>query len=148
MPKYRYIPHWPDEQKVNVIFTNTHTGYTVKDKNELKENTRVPKTGKPSVGLLPGKALYEVAKQQEFGANKHGRHNWREGYPFSKLVDAMGRHYFEVLSGDLYDKESGALHFAAIALNCLYILEFWDEHQEWNDLYMNKESKEKLEGKK
>jgi hypothetical protein len=77
---------------------------------------------KPPMGLLPGKALAEVAKVLAHGAEKYAPENWRkvEG---SRYLDAALRHLFAYRDGEENDPESGLSHKAHAACCILFMLE-------------------------
>ena len=78
---------------------------------------------KPSLGLLPGAALLEVAKVLDFGAVKYDEHNWRQGFVWSRLYDASLRHIFAYIGGEDKDPESGLSHIAHAICGLLFLLE-------------------------
>jgi len=79
--------------------------------------------GKPKMGLVPQKALLEVAKNMTFGASKNGVYNYLEGMPLMRLMHALYRHTNSLATGEDIDPESGIHHAAAIASNAMMILE-------------------------
>ena len=50
--------------------------------------------------LLPVRALIEVAKVFEAGANKYASRNWEKGINLSRYMDSGLRHAFKWLRGD------------------------------------------------
>ena len=80
--------------------------------------------GKALMAAIPPKALLEVGKVLEFGARKYERDSWRD-VPDAKTryTDALARHLYQSLSGELTDGESGLSHLAHLACNALFILE-------------------------
>lgn len=66
--------------------------------------------GKPSVTLIPSEAILGTANALTYGAKKYGRHNYREGIAFSRLVDAAMRHLLAFIDGEDVDVESGNPH--------------------------------------
>ena len=92
--------------------------------------------GKPRMSLLfqfP-RALKEVVRAAEYGAEKYGERTWdkvENGVP--RYLDAMMRHPFDAAeAGDLFsrDRESGRLHMAHEILNALMLLELHLRGQE------------------
>lgn len=79
--------------------------------------------GKPRMGLLPQKALIEVAKVLTFGAKKYAPDNWRKVPELrQRYYDAALRHLAD-FKYEENDKESGLSHLAH-AMCCLsFILE-------------------------
>lgn len=91
---------------------------------------------KPLMSLLPFEALREVAEILTFGAVKYGHHNWRLGMKWSRIQDAMLRHYEAFARGEDFDPESGKLHTAHLACNALFLLTYQllniGEDDRWN----------------
>lgn len=80
-------------------------------------------TGKLRYDLIPAKCLEQIAKILTFGAEKYGENNWQ------KLEDAKNRYYAALerhqqakRQGEQYDKESGLLHSAHVAVNAIFML--------------------------
>ena len=69
------------------------------------------------------KALAEIAQTLSFGAEKYETHNWRDGFIWSRLEDAMLRHYAAYQNGEDIDKESGISHLAHMCFCALVLLE-------------------------
>ena len=80
--------------------------------------------GKPPMSMLPGAALVAVAEVLDFGAQKYGRDNWRQGFSYSRLVDAMLRHIYAFQEGEDYDPETGLNHIAHAACCALFLLHY------------------------
>lgn len=91
--------------------------------------------GKPSIGLIPNKALVQIADVFDFGAKKYGRHNYREGLQFSRLIDAAYRHLGAFNDGEDLDPESGKSHIAHLGCCVTMLLTFMKEHPELDDRY-------------
>jgi len=80
--------------------------------------------GKPPLGLLPRRALVEVAQVMAFGADKYGKHNWRKGMAWTRLSDAALRHVYAWIDGEDNDTETGYNHLAHAACCLLFLLEY------------------------
>jgi hypothetical protein len=80
--------------------------------------------GKPPLGMISRMALEEEAKVMEFGRQKYGRDNWREGMDFSRLVDAALRHVYAFADGEDHDKETGLSHLAHARCCLAFLLEY------------------------
>lgn len=80
--------------------------------------------GKVPLELLPVEALTEIAKVLAFGAEKYGRHNWRKGMAWSRLVGAILRHLFAWVQGENKDPESGLSHLAHAGCDILFLLTY------------------------
>ncbi|MEA3639923.1 MAG: dATP/dGTP diphosphohydrolase domain-containing protein [Lamprobacter sp.] len=103
-----------------------------------RDNLHVPgakdDAGKPRMGLVLfgfQNALVEVAKVGTFGAKKYSDNGWEhvdDGQ--ARYTDAMLRHIFG--AGNT-DPETGLLHMAHAAWNCLAVLELMLRNREWED---------------
>lgn len=80
--------------------------------------------GKPRMSLLPAHPLTEIAKVLTFGAQKYEAHNWRKGFDYSRVMDALQRHLHAWNEGEDIDPESGLSHLAHAGCNILFLLEF------------------------
>ena len=80
--------------------------------------------GKPPLGLISRIALEEEAKVMEFGKQKYGTHNWRQGMDFSRLMDAMLRHTYAFADGEDLDPETGLSHLAHARCCAAFLLEY------------------------
>jgi hypothetical protein len=67
---------------------------------------------KPSMSLVPPKALQEVAKVFTFGAKKYGEDNWRKGFKYRRLLSAGMRHRNAFNCREDLDEETGLCHLA------------------------------------
>ena len=105
---------------------------------ELKENGRKFDTDiskKPSIGLVPLKAIWEIAKVMSFGAQKYDRFNWKEGIRYSRLSDAALRHLIQFIEGEDIDSESGLPHLAHCGCCITMLLEMTMDRQDLDDRY-------------
>lgn len=92
-------------------------------------------SGKPRMSLLSPIALEKVAQVMTFGAKKYDDNNWRQGFPFTRILDAVGRHMNQYQQGETYDKESGVSHLAHACCGLFMLLEFEDTKPELDDRY-------------
>lgn len=81
-------------------------------------------TGKVPLELLPVEALIEIAKVMAFGAEKYGRHNWRKGMAWSRLVGAILRHLFAWMLEEDKDPESNLSHLAHAGCDILFLMSY------------------------
>lgn len=91
--------------------------------------------GKPPMALLDHHALTEIAKVLGFGARKYDDHNWRKGFPFSRLVSAAMRHISAWNSGEDNDPESGLSHLAHAGCCLMFLLSLHNDKPELDDRY-------------
>lgn len=92
-------------------------------------------SGKPRMSLLSPIALEKVAQVMTFGAQKYDDNNWRKGFPFTRILDAVGRHLNQYQQGETYDKESGVSHLAHAVCGLFMLLEFEDTQPGLDDRY-------------
>lgn len=69
-------------------------------------------TGKPKLSLIPSEPLMDLARVFMFGAEKYGKGNWRSGFDYSRLYDAVMRHLMAWFEGEDMDPESGLPHLS------------------------------------
>jgi hypothetical protein len=81
-------------------------------------------SGKPEYGLIPAKALDDIAKVLTIGAQKYSRENWKQ-VPDGprRYFDALQRHSWAYKAGELTDPETGLPHLAHAAACLLFLLE-------------------------
>lgn len=79
---------------------------------------------KPSLALIPGSALVEIANAMALGNRKYGPANWRVD-PVEALVyaNALLRHMEAWIDGETMDPESGANHLGHAAANAIILLD-------------------------
>ena len=78
--------------------------------------------GKPPLSLIDRQALEEIAHVMRFGAGKYGRHQWRTGIEYSRLLDAALRHLYAFADGEDLDAESGLSHIAHAGCCVVFLL--------------------------
>ena len=78
---------------------------------------------KPGMDLLPVAAKREIAAVFDFGAKKYARHNWRNGFNYSRLIAAAERHIDFFNDGEDLDPESGKSHLAHAGCCIMMLLE-------------------------
>lgn len=80
-------------------------------------------SGKPGMDLLPVEAKKAIAEVFDFGAKKYARHNWRNGFNYSRLIAACERHLDAFNDGEDLDPESGKSHLAHAGCCLMMLLE-------------------------
>jgi hypothetical protein len=90
--------------------------------------------------LIPWGAMAKVAEHYHKGAQKYSAHNWRKGYEWSKSFAAMMRHATNFWNGQDIDPETGSPELAAVAFHALTLLEFMDQHPDFDDRYKGESS--------
>jgi len=78
--------------------------------------------GKPSLGLVPGIAITEIAKVLDFGAKKYDRYNWAKGMKWSRLYDASLRHLFAWIDKNSIDEETNLSHLSHSACCIMFLI--------------------------
>lgn len=91
--------------------------------------------GKPDVSLLSSIAVLKIAEVMTFGKKKYDAHNWRKGFPYSRLLSAALRHVFAYVGGETLDPESGISHLAHACCCLMMVLEFEKTKPELDDRY-------------
>lgn len=78
---------------------------------------------KPRYSLVPFPALRAVVRVLTFGANAaHPKNDWATAFTVEDHLDAMFRHLDRAVSGEVYDPESGELHYAHAASRLLFVI--------------------------
>jgi Domain of unknown function (DUF5664) len=93
-------------------------GYIVPPTTALKFDN-----DKPGMDLLPVEAKKAIAEVFDFGAKKYARHNWRNGFNYSRLIAACERHLDAFNDGENLDPESGKSHLAHAGCCLMMLLE-------------------------
>ena len=68
--------------------------------------------------------IKNVSYVSKLGADKYGIYNYQKGMDWSRLMDALCRHFIHYLYGDLIDIESGKDHRYHILAN-IYMLTYF-----------------------
>lgn len=87
------------------------------------------------MGLVPPRALMELAEVYTMGAQKYAAHNWTKGMKWSRIYDAVQRHLNQFWAGEDMDQESRLCHLAHAAWGLFTLLEFRRLHPELDDRY-------------
>jgi hypothetical protein len=90
------------------------------------------------MSLIDPSFLTGVAQVLTFGANKYGKHNWRNGIHISRLVDAALRHINAFNSGLDLDEESGLEHL--YHATCCLMMASRFSNTAWDDRYVERPS--------
>jgi len=91
--------------------------------------------GKPQLGLIPVEFTVGVGQGLTYGAEKYGKHNFRDGIEFSRLLDAALRHLQLEVAGVKEDHESGLPHWAHAAASLAMYAYMKEQKPEMNDLH-------------
>ncbi len=93
----------------------------LKDLLKKKEATKHD-SEKPKVSFIPKEGLFEEARVLEYGAEKYGKNNFKDGMDWSRLIDASFRHLIAFASKEDVDQESKLSHLAHIKANMSILL--------------------------
>jgi hypothetical protein len=76
------------------------------------------------VHLIPPEAIWNIAKIYQYGAEKYAERNWEKGMDWSRMYNSAMRHLLAFWQGQDFDGESGMLHVAHAAWNCIGLLTY------------------------
>jgi hypothetical protein len=96
--------------------------------------------GKPDLSLLSPIAINKIASVLTYGKGKYDAHNWRKGFPFTRVSSAVLRHVFAWIGGETNDPETGISHLAHAACGLMFLLEFEETHPQNDDRYKGGQS--------
>lgn len=91
--------------------------------------------GKAPIGLVSAIALEGLARVLEMGAVKYGKHNWRKGLHWQRVIDAAFRHLNSFNAGIDLDDESGLNHLDHAMCCLMFLREYYALHPELDDRY-------------
>lgn len=69
------------------------------------------------------------------GESKYGSHNWREGFKWTRVLDAASRHLVAYTNGMDKDPDSGRSNLAHVAACIFMLLEFEETLRKSDDRY-------------
>lgn len=107
-------------------------------------------TGKPSITMIPSGPLKDLAQVFMFGAKKYGKGNWKEGFVYSRLLDAVYRHMMAWFEGEDLDPESGLPHLSHATWGLIILRHFetngggFDDRKEMPGMQRNEECEQIL----
>jgi len=93
--------------------------------------------GKPMISLIPSEFIEGCATALTFGASKYGKHNFRKGMAWTRLMDSMQRHYLAILRNEDIDPESKLPHIDHIAANVAMLKYMMEHFPEKDDRHKN-----------
>jgi hypothetical protein len=91
--------------------------------------------GKAAWYLMPWDALEEILRAFEFGAEKYGPWNFRNGMKWSRPFSALCRHIFAWWRGEDNDPESGLSHLAHAGACVVMLLVYIRNNPDQDDRY-------------
>lgn len=124
MPKS--FDEWADAVTTEANRFNKQTSMASPEESNTKDTN--PKTAfgaaKPSVSNIPAPALFMLGIVMALGAKKYGPLNWRtDPVSYSTYFNGMMRHAMSAWDGEDIDPESGVLHMAHAAANCMILID-------------------------
>ena len=86
--------------------------------------------GKPQVSLVEPSYVLGTAQILTFGADKYGKDNWKTATAedIQRYRDALLRHLYAYLGGEINDPESGEPHLYHISCNVMF-LDYFDRRE-------------------
>lgn len=90
-------------------------------------------TGKTLYNLIPPYPLEQIAKVFTKGAEKYAPHNWKKGMPWSEVEGSLIRHLEAYRNGDDFDDESGLYHMAHVAVNAIFLIDYYRSNPKYDD---------------
>ncbi|MHB8098104.1 MAG: dATP/dGTP diphosphohydrolase domain-containing protein [Sulfuricurvum sp.] len=88
-------------------------------------------SNKNQLSLIDPLFITELGQVLTFGASKYSPNNWQLCSDSTRYKDALLRHLYAYLSGELTDPESGLPHTSAIAFNTM-ALRWFDRNSNEN----------------
>lgn len=83
--------------------------------------------------LIPTSPMEEIVKVFTMGAMKYKDRNWEKGMKWSRPLAALERHLHSFKSGEDFDQESGLLHLAHVAVNAMFLLQYYKTFPQGDD---------------
>lgn len=116
----------------------------MKDKNLNNEEGKKNDFGKLDYSLVSKNSMDAISSALMYGAAKYQRYQYLSGFPYCRLLAALGRHLHQLQSGEDYDPESGLHHMAHIMANGQMILDNLAQGTLTDDRYKMKDNRLKL----
>jgi len=96
--------------------------YDNKQKEDTKNGMKYD-IGKPRYSLIPPAMIDAVARVLTYGAEKYEANNWQKlDNAEERYTDALLRHLYRHLDGEILDPESGLPHIDMVATNAGFII--------------------------
>lgn len=101
-------------------------------------------TAKPMMGLISSKFLVGLAQVLTFGAKKYSAHNWRNGFKYSRVYDALQRHLVAWNDNEDLDDETRMNHLDHAACELMFLREMVATRPELDDRFKLEDVKVKV----
>lgn len=104
---------------------NLHIAPAIEGPTQLNKDYSIPSgfvkadSNKNQLSLIDPLFITELGQVLTFGAAKYSPNNWQLCSDSTRYKDALLRHLYAYLSGELTDPESGLPHTSAIAFNTM-----------------------------
>jgi len=92
-------------------------------------------TGKIRYDLIPSYPMEQIAKVFTKGAEKYAPHNWKKGMPWSEVEASLLRHLEAYRAGEDFDPETGMYHMAQVAVNAMFIIDYYRSNPKFDDRF-------------
>ena len=94
------------------------------------------KEAKPPLALVPASAIEAIARGVEYGIQKHGRDDWRKGFPWTERLSSAMRHITDFIEGEDLDTGGSGVCSLDLAMTQLaFVKEYTITHPECDDRY-------------
>ena len=103
-------------------------------------------TGKTRFELVDPMAHAGLADVLAFGANKYGVDNWRNGFPYTRIIASLERHLNAVKAGEDIDPESGLQHIDHVGANWMFLSFFLKTRKDLDDRWYTKHPNGEVNG--
>lgn len=81
---------------------------------------------KVKLSLLTKESLEYEAKALQYGANKYGKNNYKEGMDWTRIIDATMRHLVTFNNKEDFDEESKLNHLCHIKANIAMLIYYYE----------------------
>jgi hypothetical protein len=94
--------------------------------------------GKLRWSLVNFKAIEEMVKVLEFGAEKYDDDNWKKGLPYKEVCESAMRHLLAFMEGHTLDEETHLTHTAHVMANMMFLQFYMDQEMDQFDNRVHK----------
>lgn len=128
------------------IFDKLERGLMEEVKNSVDGGGMRFNEDKTRLELLPPLPLEDIADVLAAGAKKYADHNWMRGMDWSKVIGCAERHLSKLKRGLDFDAgETDCFHAAQVAINMIFLLQYYRTCPDLDDRVKMMTSKEQGE---